>query len=101
MSNGDPPPASTSTYIIICSIRTEILAAKDSTAKIVITNRGAAQLCSFIESNHDINKADFHPISVLQHELMDGILTLKKSEVDAKVAEMFELFDELEDKYAS
>lgn len=101
MSNGDPPPNSTAAYIIICSIRTEILAAKDSTAKIVTINRGAAQLCSFIESNRDVNPADFHPISVLQHELMDGMLMLKKHEVDSKVGRLFELFDALEDKYPS
>lgn len=98
MSNGHPP-LSTASYIIICSGRTDVLAAKDSVEKIVATNRCAAQLCSFIESNHEITEGDFSAISDLQHELMDGISSLKKQEVDTKVAEMFDLFDALEDKY--
>ena len=100
MSNGHPP-VSDASYIIICSGRTDVLAAKDSVEKIVAANRCAANLCAFLQSNHEVTSGDFADISAIQHELMDGMLTLKKNEVDAKVEQMFALFDELEDKYES
>lgn len=99
MSEPDDPPQSAAPYIIICSGRTQVLAAKDPVGQIVAVNQCAADLCSFLQSNYDTNPADFQAISIKQHELMDGMLTLKRSEVDAKIAEMFVLFDELEDKY--
>lgn len=94
-----PPPDSAAPYIIICSIRTELLAAKDAVEKIVTANRGAAQLCSFMELKHNAVAADFAEISALQHELMDGITTLSKDEVEAKCKEMVKLFYILERKY--
>lgn len=99
MSNGDPPPTSAAPYIIICSIRTELLAAKDSVEKIVIVNRGAAQLCSFMELAYEAKPEDFVDVSALQHELMDGMMTLSKDEVDDLCKQMVKLFYILEKKY--
>lgn len=96
-----PPPVSSSSYIIICSIRTELLAAKDAVEKIVIVNRGAGWLCSFMELNYEAKAEDFITISNLQHELMDGIVTLSKEEVDAKCKQMVKLFYQLEKQYSS
>lgn len=95
----DPPPMSGSPYIIICSIRTDLLAAKDATEKICVVNRGAGWLCVFMEIQHDAPPSDFADISKLQHELMDGMLTLKKHEVDEKCEQMVKLFYRLERKY--
>lgn len=99
--SGDPPPVSGSPYIIICSIRTELLAAKSATEKIVVVNRGAAQLCAFMEIKHDATAADFLDISNLQHELMDMLehKRLDESKVDAKCKQMVKLFYQLERKY--
>lgn len=95
-----PPPISGSSYIIICSIRTELLAAKDAVEKIVIVNRGAGWLCSFMELAYEAKPEDLAEISVLQHTLMDGILTLSKDEVESKCTEMVKLFYRLEKKYS-
>lgn len=93
------PPVSSSPYIIICSGRTEVLAAKDAVGKIVAANRCAKDLCSFIESTHTVAPGDFESVSAKQHELMDGMGTMSKREVDEQVEAMFELLDELEDKF--
>lgn len=97
--SGEPPPVSGSPYIIICSSRTELLAAKSSAEKIVAVNRGAAQLCSFMETQYSATPTDFLEISNLQHELMDGLEIMDKDTVDAKCKEMVGLFYQLERKY--
>lgn len=100
MSNGDPPPMSGSPYIIICSIRTELLAAKNAVEKIVVVNHGAGWLCSFMELAFEAKPEDFAEISKLQHELMDGMMTLSKDEVDDLCKQMIKLFYILEKKYS-
>lgn len=100
MSNGDPPPASTATYIIICSRRTAVAAAKTVQEKIVNASMCAAELCSFIETQHDVQPADFAAVSALQHEMMDNLQVWKEKEAEAKIAEMFDLLDALEDKFS-
>ena len=103
MSNGDPPPVSASSYIIICNGRIERAAAANSEGEIVAASRCAAQLCSFIESNAaQFDPSDCHQISVLQHELMDHVMGthhLTPARVTEKVDQLFAEFDELEDKY--
>lgn len=97
--SGDPPPMSAAPYIIICSIRTQLAAAKDSVEKIVVVNHGAAQLCSFMQANYDAQSADFKDISDLQHSLMDGMATMSKDEVAAGCKEMIRLLYRLEKQF--
>ncbi len=100
MSNGDPP-ASTSTYIIICSGRIAVQATKSSAQKIKAASDCAAQVVSHLELTHgsEITPADTKPTSDLQHEMMDNMLTWDKPTVEAKVKSMFYLLYQLEKKF--
>lgn len=101
MSNGGPPPVSGSSYIIICNGRIGVAAGKGLEAKICAASNCAAQLCSFIESSYEgVDKADFGPVSELQHYLMDNLKTIRPKECDEKIAGLFDLLDALEDKYS-
>lgn len=100
MSHGGPHPGSSAQYIIICSGRIRAQAAKSPEAKIVAASDCAAQLCSFIESKHDVGKTDFALVSTLQQGLMDGMVSISKEQAEAKVAELFVQLDELEQKFS-
>lgn len=104
MPNHIPPQGSGGTYIIICSGRINEAAEKDPEAKIRAVSNCAAQLVSYIELTHlghlgPVNPEDTRAISELQHYLMDNMKTLKGTELQESIAEMFTLMDELEDKY--
>jgi hypothetical protein len=101
MTHGGPHPTSGANYIIICEGRIEAMVATNSTQKIRAASSCAARLTSHIEAT--AKKKDdysFRGISALQHYMMDHLSTMSAAEVDAKVAEMFDLLDALEDQAA-
>ena len=99
MSNGDPPPVSSSAYIIICSGRTEVNLAKDADTIIMAAVRTAAQTCAFLEIKKKATATDMADITRLQHWLMEHGAELSKQEAKDKAAEMFSLLTILEHLY--
>src|SRR5258706_4129310 len=99
MDDPSDPPISGSSYIIICSGRTAVMAAKDPEAKITFVSLCAALLCSFLETKHAVAPGDFKEVSDLQHEMMDNMYKWNKTQAAEKCAEMFRLLDELEEKF--
>ncbi len=94
---------STANYVIICEGRIDVITSKDTTSKIKALSRVATNLVSHIDLVHpgQLAEADVKPISDLQHELMDNALLLSKDQVEAYATTMFELLEELEDKFAT
>lgn len=100
--SSDPPPVSGSPYIIICSGRMDVAIANSFPAELAAASRCAKELCAYIGVRHKGAAnlhSDMHPVSVLQHEMMDNMNTWGKRKVETKIAEMFNLLDELEHKY--
>jgi hypothetical protein len=96
-----PPPASTASYIIICSGRIAVQATKDPLQKIKAASDCASQVVSFIELTHgsQVTPADTLPVSNLQHEMMNKMLEWNKEEIEAKCKSMFYLLYQLEKKF--
>lgn len=96
------PPVSGSPYIIICNGRIGLQLAQGTAEQILVASGCATALACYMGLRHKGAAnlpADLQSISVAQHWLMDN-LGAKKKDVDAKIAEMFEMFDALEQKYA-
>ena len=94
MANGQSKAA----YIIICSGRIDVEVAANSKQKIKAASDAARNLVTFY--GDQVTGAETAPISDLQHEMMDNMNTWSKSQADAKVAEMFDLLDALEDAHS-
>lgn len=96
-------PESSSPYIIICSVETEVAAASSRSEKIVAVSKGAERLVSWMQAYYaEFDPHDTLPISVLQHQLMDfikGDIDLTHQQVDDKIEGLITEFHELEDKY--
>lgn len=99
MSNGNPPPVSGSSYIIICSRRIQVKLAKTAAEIVIAVSSGAGELCAFMELKFNATPADMAAISQLQHFLMDNADALRWHEAHEKAEEMFALLTELEHKY--
>lgn len=99
MSNGDPPPVSSSPYIIICSRRTQVKLAKDAGDIVMAASLAAAEVCSFMEMKFHVKAEDMVDITKLQHDLMEGASAMKKAEAEAAAAEMFDLLTVLEHEF--
>lgn len=99
--SGDPP-ASTATYIIICSGRINEAVAKNTREKIQALSNCAAQLTSHVELANlgKVKSEDTQKISDLQHFLMDNMESLDKDEVEESAKEMFRLLYALEEKFS-
>lgn len=87
-------------YIIICSSRIAVSAATSPLQKIKAVSDGAAQLASHVEATYEGKQPDLQAISDLQHYLMDHMHEMTPEESEAKVEEMVELMDALEDQLA-
>ena len=87
-------------YIIICKGRIDILLANTYMDKIGFASACATDLVKHIEVTRpgELPEEDAKKISDLQHVMMESIPTVKKSEAEAMVADMFTLLDALEDK---
>ena len=93
-------PDSKSPYIIICNGRIEVDAATKVPEKIRAASNAAMNLVQFYELHGaPITVEDTTPISDLQHEMMDNLKTLTKSQANAVIAQMFALLDALEEKF--
>lgn len=92
-------PDSNTPYIIICNGRIAVMAAKDVIQQIVAASQCATDLCSFMGLAYSLNPLDLHPISQIQHYLMDHADTLSKKDAQGKIDELFTFLDALEDKY--
>jgi hypothetical protein len=96
-------PISGSPYIIICATRTAVAAENDPIKKIVAVSKGACDLAWFMQSYYKhFQPVDLHPISVIQHQLMDhitGVHPLTPEEITTKIDGLFAEMDSLEDKY--
>lgn len=96
-------PVSGSSYIIICSIETDVALADSRKKQVIAVSKGAAALVGWMQSFYDhFNEHDILPISLIQHQLMDwakGEIELSHDQVDQKVAALIHEFHELEDKY--
>ena len=99
MSTPNPRRNSGAPYIIICSRRTLVLAAKTIVEKICHASECAAELVGHMAIVHKLKPEDTLEISDLQHYLMDNLTKLNKREAQAKIDEMFRLCYELEEKY--
>jgi hypothetical protein len=88
-------------YIVICRGRIAVGATGDPVEKIVRVSECAAQLVTHLDliQGERFTDADSKPVSKLQHWLMDNMHKMNAKQVDVKVAEMFGLLDELEDKF--
>lgn len=98
MSNG--VPVSGSSYIIICSIRTEIDHASDPQGKVVATSKGAAQFSAFMELRYKLRAEDLKEISDLQHEMMNELHSYDLDGANLVCQEMVRLMYVLEKKFS-
>ncbi len=96
-------PISGSSYIIICSVETDVALADSRKKQVIAVSNGAAKLVSWMEGYYDhFDAHDALSISQIQHQLMDwakGEIELSHEQVDQKVAALIHEFHELEDKY--
>ncbi len=96
-------PVSGSSYIIICSVETEVALADNRKKQVVAASKGAERLVGWMQAYYDhFDEHDILPISLIQHQLMDwakGEIELSHDQVDQKVAALLQEFHELEDKY--
>lgn len=101
MSNGDPQPASTASYIIICSGRIAASVTSDPLEQIKAVSDCAAQLVSYlsVKVKYGLSPESTEAISGAQHYLMDHMHTMKKGEAESKVSELFGLLDDLEHQF--
>lgn len=90
-------------YIIICKGRINVLSTKDPVEQIRYASSCAADLVSHIEATHPegLPREDAKAISELQHYMMDHLHSMSKNEASAKVQQMFQLLDALEQKIGS
>lgn len=101
MTHGGPHPTSGANYVIICNGRIGAAAAKDPQAKILAASDCATRLLSHIEARHgDIDETLVKPISDLQHEMMETMVSMSREEAEVKVQQMFILLDGLEHEYS-
>ena len=92
-------PDSKSPYIIICNGRIEVDTATKVPEKIRAASNAAMTLVQFYElRGAPITVDDTQPISDLQHEMMNHLKTLTKSQANALITQMFALLDALEEK---
>jgi hypothetical protein len=89
-----------STYIIICGRQTQVLATDDPKQKIVAASLCAGEVVSFLSQAAKVTMADVQEISDLQHTMMNGIVMYTQAQAEQRCVEMFDLLDELEDKFS-
>lgn len=104
-SDYDQVVTSKAPYIIICNGRIATLASESLVGRIIAVSQAAADVITFYDLaiGRRLLVEDVKPISDLQHELMCymdnrfGYTT----DIQQKVSKLFELLDELEEKYKS
>jgi hypothetical protein len=103
MANGDTGQ-SKAPYIIICSGRIEVLAAKNNPAEqIAAASRAAADLTTFYDLKGWLTIEDSEPISELQNSMMTMLFNgdMKQGEAEKMVRDMFTMLSLLEQRYES
>lgn len=97
----DEEPGSRASYIIICGGRINVLNAKGVGEKIAAASNCGCALTSYLGIVHGalLTDADTRPISDIQHYLMEHFDSIVKTEAEQRIAELFHLFDELEEKF--
>lgn len=88
-------------YVIICDAEIGVLSTDNVPEKIRFASNGAKDVVTFLElSASGVTDADTKPVSDIQHDLMDGIHTMKKEEAEAKIQELFTALRVLEKKFS-
>lgn len=102
MSNGEPPPTSGSSYIIICSGRIAVEAAHSAMDKAVAASTCAARFAAFMSGNYGESMEDaIKPLAAIQHHLMNLVKAphLDQSEAEATIKALFDEMSRLETQY--
>lgn len=88
-------------YVIICDTRIQIAAADTPISMVCAASEGAASLLSHIATVYHgrLKEEDAKPVSELQHQMMEDMLTYTEENAEDVCQEMIKRLYELEGKF--
>lgn len=106
MSHGGPHPASGSSYIIICDGRIAVGLSQTAEQMVREASACASAVTAYLGARYrsTFDHADLHPVSAIQHPLMEAVLGGKcppKAEAAVICEDLFDALEALEMKYDS